>query len=268
MTTDFEVKKAFAEVVDGLEPMPDAVPAVVVRGRRSVRRRRIGSAVGSVATVGALTAGVLTVYPSERSQPPVAGGLTPVITTSATSKATPRQQTFGEFRKHLAAVLSDVLPARFGPVTAVTPESETSNGYRVTADGTTFSITFNLSKPGPGLPETTCVPGSRQVTCGTRALPGGGRAMAGHEGQTGSDITDAVLSALIHQRAVGLYIFADRSADVAPPISDKELLALAADPRFLALVKEWAAHPQWVPDESLAIRTVPHYTGTTTRPFK
>ena len=174
-----------------------------------------------------------------------------------------------------------MLPAQFGTVTAVIPEREASNGYRVTAGGRTFSITFNLTKPRPGEPSTTCEQsGPRRVviggpkplppvSCTARALPNGGRAMANHYPDTGTTLSTVTLTALVENRSAAVYVFATKSAE--PPITDKEMLDVAANPRFAGLIRAWASHPAWVVDENAqgprqTVSAPPPSTGKTPTP--
>ncbi|MFC0623836.1 hypothetical protein [Kribbella deserti] len=269
MTNDFDLKRAFDSELDGLEPMPDVVPATVVAGRRSVRRRRLAGALGGVLAGSGLVVGAVAMMPGPDTQvagpgiapppqslpstaPIPSNGSTPSNGPSGTPSSGSTAKYTGPptwFRKKIATELSAVLPDQFGPVTAVIPEREGARGYRVTAGGRTFTITFNFSKPIPGHPPTTCEPPgprNRVVSCATRVLPNGGRAMSDHHPDTGSTLSTVTLTALIHGHAVELYVFPTNS--VEPPLTDREMLDVAAAPRFAALVQEWASHPEWVVD--------------------
>lgn len=260
MTNDFDIKQAFDRELDGLEPMPDAVPGTVIAGRRRPGAAGVAALGGLMVSAGLAVAAVAVLQPGPETQvagpgigpPPQAVPSTP-STPGAGQSAKPGKYTGppDAFRKQIATELSTVLPDRFGPVTAVIPQTATSNGYRVTAGGKTFAITFNLVKPMPGQPSTTCGPqgpGSPVASCATRLLPDGGRAMSDHQPDSRTKKSTVTLTALIRGRSVSLYFFADKSAE--PPLSDQEMLDVAAEPRFSALIQSWASHPEWVPDES------------------
>jgi hypothetical protein len=289
MQMDSEMKELLGRVVDPLDEMPDVVSAVLVRGARSVRRRRAaGAVVGTAASVG-MVAGTVALA---TGQAPSSGGFTPAASgglaqptagsnrasASATPTGAPAPQSrptrgprdgktevmangkpvpaaLKQFHLKAAGVLDTVLPARFGTVTAL---QSTVHGYRVTAGGSTYAITFRVDAVAKATPATCGRPDPKGPTCVQRTLPNGSTATAsrlltGIAG--GKNVLLPELRTAVPGHEVALYLFADESNGSLPPISSTELLDLAANPRFTALVDEWAAQPTWTGWETSASAT-------------
>ncbi|MEU9184680.1 hypothetical protein AB0D14_08950 [Streptomyces sp. NPDC048484] len=93
--------EALGELRAGAEPpMPDLVPAAVTRGRRIRRRRRIGTALGAVATVAAVAF----------------GGVTLLAPTPSQGRSLPAAERTVWYPS--LALLRSVVPARLGTVQA------------------------------------------------------------------------------------------------------------------------------------------------------
>jgi hypothetical protein len=255
MTLD--MKQELTRSLDGLEPMPDLVPAVLAEGPRMVRRRRVLVSAGAVLSTLAVVAAAVTVARLAQSEPPVA----PAVTL----RPIPTVLGYDEFLGYAGETLSALLPEQFEDV-RVDPGAETGN-LSVRAGGATFPITFELSGPmadfpGPG---TRCAPqvpldkGSVRIEpdndeCQVRELATGGLAMVRRQSSRQAQSTEngvlvvrpagyrsASLNVDHHGLGLRLAIFPDQVKGSAP-IDGDQLLAIAEDPRMTRLLDIWATH--------------------------
>lgn len=282
--TDTELRDLMERAVQPLEPMPDAVPEVLVTGRRSVRRRRALAAtsavIGTAATVAAVTGLVNLTGGSNGTEAPVAGSpgnpATRAPGANATGQATrepgpagrnvpstgtpsapgsaetpkgdgrPVSEAMRDYHRRVAPVLDKALPDRFGKVTA----DRLIHGFTVRTGDRKYAITFRVDAE-PGIKPVRCESDGAKgpTSCVARTLPNGWRAVASH--QPTSVMPDNTVLPLpqvettYRGHRISLFMFNDERYAERVPITDNEMLDIFADPGFAAAIDEWASHPDW-----------------------
>jgi hypothetical protein len=282
--TDTELKDLMERAVQPLEPMPDAVPEVLVTGRRSVRRRRalaaVGAMTGTAATVAAVTGLVNLTGGSNGGEAPAAGpggtvtasrapgpagsnatGAATRAPDSNVSSGTPSapagsdqdkgdgravSQAMRDYHRRVAPVLDKALPDRFGKVTA----ERLVHSFTVRKGDRKYAITFRVDAEAGVQPPRCEADGAKGPTsCLARTLPNGWRAVGSHQ-PTSAMPDDTVLplpqvETTYRGHRVSLFMFNDQRYAERVPISDNEMLDIFADPAFAAAIVEWASHPDW-----------------------
>lgn len=273
--TDMELRDLLERTVQPLDPMPDAVPDVLVTGRRSIRRRRALAAgtavVGTAATVAAVTGVVNLADGPNGTEAPVAGspgtsatptpGPTGADATARASRAPstptpgpdqdkgegrPVPQAMRDYHRRVAPVLDKALPDRFGTVTA----GSLVHAFTVRMGGRTYPITFRVDA-APDAQPPRCEPDGAKgpTSCVERTLPNGWRAVGSH--QPAGVLPDNTVLPLPQvdttygTHRVSLYLFNDPRYVEPVPISDNEMLDIFADKDFAGAIVEWASHPDW-----------------------
>jgi hypothetical protein len=265
--------------VEPLDTMPDAVPEVLSEGRRSVRRRRIAAAAGTIAGAAAGIAAVIavsTLTSGTVAEAPVAGSSLPTARSTAPSApatptgrssvlpkdreaadptATPPELiTFS--RDVVAPALDRALPRRLGTVTINRAHGDVGY-FTISAGAKTYEVQFFVSKRPVGYPEqifrcsdyTDPAPGEpdRFASCTERTLPDGMRAVAVSEkiSQSGPELVALRAMTIYRDRLVELSLYPSETAPRDVPISRAEMLDALADPELAAAYHQWATHPGW-----------------------
>lgn len=253
--------------VEPLDTMPDAVPEVLVAGRRSVRRRRTAAAIGSIAGAAAGVAAIVAVAGltgGTSAQPPAASAATSATTAVKPSEATPTgrrptttrtvpydQAGLDAFLRGLSPTLDKALPDRFGRVS-----QDHGNTYKVRTGTTTVTLSFRVEdlrmpvtrlsscRQLDGAPET-----ERIKSCADRTLPDGSFARAAGETtgvHEGLSMTMPTVVTIYRHRLVSVDLIVDEAHPRPIPISNREMLDILADPGVRAAYQTWAAHPEWI----------------------
>jgi hypothetical protein len=260
--------------VEPLDTMPDAVPEVLVEGRRSVRRRRIAAAAGTIAGAAAGVAAVIavsTLTGGTAADAPVAGSPSPTAqSTVPSAPATPGKgrsilpkdppanppALIAFSRDVVAPALDQALPSRFGSVTVNRAHGDVGY-FTISAGAKTYEAQFFVSKRPAGYPEqifrcseyTDPAPGEpdRFAACTERTLPDGMRAVAVNEkiSQSGPELVALRAMTIYRDKLVELSLYPSETAPREVPISRAEMLNALADAELAAAYHEWATHPGW-----------------------
>ncbi|MET9950246.1 hypothetical protein ABZ135_01675 [Streptomyces sp. NPDC006339] len=244
---------------EDLPPLPDLAPLAVREGRR--RRARARLAVAATA-FGAVTAGALglTLLPGADPAPatPAAvpsatgasaspGGSYPPVVVEETPGVTPPDNPDGlagaererraAHQQRVAALLDELLPPK---VTAIRPVKDQVAVYRITAGGTSFRMTVSVRptddralRPCVNLPE-------HRVVCEAVAFDGDREAHLLSMPVDGQDTLGSYVNFLYGGSRVGLSV---EPQGASAPVTPRQLLAVAEDPRFLDLVRRADASP-------------------------
>ncbi|MGW6243331.1 hypothetical protein [Streptomyces roseolus] len=265
MDTDetFPLRDVLDRAADALPPLPDLVPLAVREGRRRRARARFATA---AAAFGAVTAGALGLTllpgngpaPAMPAAPPSSPGVSasPSVSPDASYPPVVVEETPGVpppdnpdglseaererravHQQRVAALLDELLPAK---VTGIRPVKDKVAGYRITADGTTFHLAVSVRRSDDlTLDECPDRPDPR-IVCETVAFGGD------HEAQLLSLATNEPGTAASYVRFVygGSRVrLSVEPEGVSSPVTPRQLLAVAEDPRFLDLVEEADARP-------------------------
>jgi hypothetical protein len=240
--SDQQLKDLLVHLTDPVPDMDDAVPVSLVRGRRSVRRRR-----GAVAGAGLVAAGLVVVGVVAAANQVGNGEQSFAGPPAATPwQEPPISSEQRQYQRTVAAELDRLLPARFGKVTA----DSDFEGYRVPVGDADFPIMFRVGKPQrAGAP--ACVKDGTAQSCVAKVIqPGGYPVTARHEvlhDNAGRKTAFPAARLLYQGKEVELIIFPVITSSTSVPISDQELLAVVSNPAFLDLVDEWASRQEWMP---------------------
>jgi hypothetical protein len=278
--TDTELKDLMERAIQPLEPMPDAVPEVLVTGRRSIRRRRAlaaGTAVlGTAATVVAVTGLVSLTGASNGTEAPAAGpgtALTPTPTASTTAPARPSTRSTEHSdqpgsrksatpwnppaelvafnRGVVVPAIDRALPSRFGTVRT---DGEVGR-FTISNGGKKYEAQFYVVNRPAGYPEqifscdkyTDPLPGEpdRFASCTQRVLPDGMRAVAVNEdiSQTAEDLVALRALTIYRDKLVELSLYPSETEPRAVPITRAEMLDALEG--LAATYHEWATRPGW-----------------------
>ncbi|GGY25398.1 hypothetical protein GCM10010363_02070 [Streptomyces omiyaensis] len=260
METDenIRLRQALEHAAAELPPLPDLAPLAVREGRR--RRARARFAVATTA-FGAVTAGALGIALPPGSDPAPAtpaavpsspapsaspGASYPPVVVEATPGVTPPDNPDGlspaererraAHQQRVAALLDELLPEK---VTGIRPVKDEVAVYRITAGGASFRMAVSVRPTDEPLAPCPDLPEERGV-CETVAFDGDREAQLMAMPVNGPDTTGSYLRFSYGKSRVLLSV--DPEA-VSAPVTPRELLDVAADPRFLDLVEDTDARP-------------------------
>ncbi|MGV9242210.1 hypothetical protein [Streptomyces sp. NPDC003710] len=265
------VRDAMERTVEELPPLQDLVPAAVAQGRRRRTRARLALAAGIACVAGAVVCGSLTlpvgndarttVRPATNGTPSASASpdrvqepepyRTPVhiAPTSDDERATAHlpaaeRKRRAEFQQRAAVLLDKLLPDAVGLIRPV--DLEVWRYQAETADGTVFPVIFSVrpSGGGSGLKSCPADPGAlKGGSCEQATLPGGAKAISLRVFADSAETMATEVHFPYGHSDVTLVIDPAQGARASAPVTGKELLAAAADPRFLELVRRADAHP-------------------------
>ncbi|MCX5227942.1 hypothetical protein ABZY16_26495 [Streptomyces sp. NPDC006553] len=245
---------------DGLPPLPDLAPLAVREGLR--RRTRARLAVVTTA-FGAATAGALglTLLPGANTgvaMPavvPTTGALPggapsthyPSVVVEETPGVTPpdnpdglpeaERKRLAAHQQRVAALLDDLLPAT---VTEIRPVKDNVRWYRITSGGETFHATVSV-RPTDDRTLEPCLPApAKRLTCEAVTIDGNRQAQLRSMPVNTSDTTGSYVTFLYGGSRVTLSVDPE---NVSAPVTPRQLLAVAEDPRFLDLVRDTDENP-------------------------
>jgi hypothetical protein len=251
-----ELKDLFGRVVEPIDEMPNLVPRVVAAGQRSVRRRRIGGSVLAAAAGAAVVVSVVLVDRLPGGGSPVGPAGQPIQdgqpgpTSKTGQDASPRRSladgtgtadchtteegntmangkpvsdALRQFHVRSAPVLEAVLPEQVDTVEAM-PQMQS---FCLTTNGRRYALTLRVDAV-PVAEEGRCTADAR-MPCSEGRLPNGHWAVA----------WDSHARTILAGHVVTIDVFGPA------PITAEDLLDAMADPRFTAMVDEWASHPAW-----------------------
>ncbi|AJF66683.1 hypothetical protein [Streptomyces vietnamensis] len=212
------LRDAMDRTTVGLPPLPDLAPLAVREGRR--RRARARFAVGAAA-VGVLAVGVLGLTLLPRPGADVTG-----VATHTGTETDAERERVAEHQRKAAALLDELLPAK---VTAVRPVRDEVAGYWITVDGETYPLVFSVRR-SPVLRDCEdCAKDTRLRTGSISEWP---------------DKTSVQYRYRTSRVELSVYAgTSGKAGTAAAPLKARDFSAVAADPRFLALVKDADARP-------------------------
>ncbi|WP_329621807.1 hypothetical protein OG357_16165 [Streptomyces sp. NBC_01255] len=239
------LRDAMDRTTDGLPPLPDLVPLAVREGRRRRARSRftVGAAAFAVVTAGALGLTLLPGTTAPAVSTPATGGATysyPPVVVEETPGITPPDNPEGlspaererraQYQQKMAALLDELLPAT---ITDISPVKDRTPEYRITAGGETFRMVASV-RPGNEMSLLYCENKPKDApTCeeDTRL----------RSGPMSEWPTWRVTKQYWYRKSVvALIVYAGKAE---APVTLRDLVDVAEDPRFLELVKEADARP-------------------------
>ncbi|MDF6044163.1 hypothetical protein LRD69_18875 [Streptomyces sp. JH14] len=274
------IRSAMAEAAEGAPPLPDLVPVALVQGRRRRARARVavGTGVAAVLALGTFGAtlpswgtgsvagqvgaapgapdgtAMPTPVPTGPSRTPVHVEPTPGESSMAGLPAAERRRQ-EQFQQQAAALLDTLLPAGFG---TVRPVDLAVSRYQGGSNGRVFPVVFSVRPTGgsadaPG--EAPCRDNPKKMfQCKEAKLPDGRVARvvsaAGNQ-KDGRTIVGVSLRFVYGDSTVLLSADGDDSAMVSAPVTADQLLGVAGDSRFLALVRYAETFPMEPKQESV-----------------
>lgn len=277
------VRVAMERAAEGAPPLPDLVPAAVAQGRSRRTRARAAAGAGVTAVValgvfgatlplwGADEGGAVRPARSWSAAARATEATPPTVTEAPRADRSPvhvepspgessmadlpaaeraRQESF---QQKVARLLDELLPRGFG---TVRPVDLAVSRYQAAEDRSTFPVVLSVrprGDAGEGPEPLACRDNPvKGFQCKQATLPGGLKARAitaavGSSGAQGARRSQTVtgVDVTFHYRdsAVRLSVTGDDSTMVSAPVSADELLAVAADARFLELVAYADSHP-------------------------
>ncbi|MCX4982704.1 hypothetical protein [Streptomyces sp. NBC_00572] len=245
---------------DGLPPLPDLAPLAVREGRR--RRTRVRLAIVTTA-FGAVTAGALglTLLPgantgvampavvptSTGATPSAAPSSYPSVVVEETPGVTPpdnpdglsgpERERLAAHQQRVAALLDDLLPTT---VTEIRPVKDNVRWYRITSGGETFHTTVSIRPTDDRTLEPCRSEPTRKVTCDTVTFDGNREAHLVSMPVNTSETLGSYVTFLYDGSRVRLSV---EPESVSAPVTPRQLLDVAEDPRFLDLVRDMDENP-------------------------
>ncbi|MFF5917889.1 hypothetical protein ACFY8C_06060 [Streptomyces flavochromogenes] len=246
---------------DDLPPLPDLAPLAVREGRR--RRTRARLAIVTTA-FGAVTAGALglTLLPGANTGvampaavPPSTGATPgaapsthyPSVVVEETPGVTPpdnpdglpeaERERLAAHQQRVAALLDDLLPAT---VTEIRPVKDNVRWYRITAGGKTFQTTVSVRPTDDRTLEPCLSAPARKFTCEAVTFAGNREAQLRSMPVNTSDTMGSDVTFLYGGSRVTLSVAPE---NVSAPVTPRQLMTVAEDPRFLDLVRDTDEHP-------------------------
>ncbi|MFF5975637.1 hypothetical protein ACFY7C_29420 [Streptomyces sp. NPDC012769] len=253
------LRDALDRTAEDLPPLPDLAPLAVRQGRKRRARARLAVV---TAAFGAVTAGALgltllpgtdpapampAVVPSSAvgsgspgaSHPPVVveetPGVTPPDNPDGLSPA--ERERRAEHQQRVAALLDELLPPT---VTAIRPVKDEVAVYRITAGGTSFRMTVSV-RPTDDRALKPCpdVAGGK-IVCEAVGFDGDREAHLLSMPVDEADTLGSYVNFLYGKSRVLLSV---DPQGASAPVTPRQLLAVAEDPRFLDLVRQADASP-------------------------
>ncbi|MFF1507872.1 hypothetical protein [Streptomyces sp. NPDC058326] len=255
-TDDISLLRSTMErTADDLPPLPDLAPLAVREGRRRRTRARIAivtTAFGAV-TAGALGLTLLPGSSPELTTPaavPSSPGTSATagpsmtyapVTIEATPGVTPPDNPEGlsepererraAHQQRVAALLDELLPAT---VTEIRPVKDEVHVYRIASGGETFRMTVSVRPFGVNGPKPCVDKPVRGFRCEEVTFDGNREAQLVSMAVNEPDTWGSYLSFRYSGSRVLLSVDPD---EVSAPVSPRQLLTVAEDPRFLDLVR-------------------------------
>ncbi|MFF3565913.1 hypothetical protein ACFYXS_38400 [Streptomyces sp. NPDC002574] len=269
------VRGAMERTLADLPPVHDLVPAAVAQGRRRRARTRVLAAAGVACAVAAVVFGSVTLPAGSGGRTtvrPAASG-TPAPRESSETYRTPvhieptsdGEETMADlpsaerarredFQQQAAALLDKLLPKAVGLIRPVDLEVRRYEGQA--EDGRVFPVIFSVrpSDDGSGgRPPCTDAPGGlKGGSCERATLPGGIEAASYRLRVNSAETTSTTVYFSYGDSDVALAVYPDDDAAVSAPVTNKELLAVVGDSRFLDLVRYADENPMQERQASIA----------------
>ncbi|MFD9359902.1 hypothetical protein [Streptomyces sp. NPDC060031] len=249
------VRDAMERTVAELPPVHDLLAGALAQGRRRRARARLAVAAGVACVAGAVVfgsvllpggggGGATTVRPAASDVPE------PYRTPVHIEPTSEGQQTMADlppaererqeqFQQRVAALLDKRLPDAVG---LIRPIDVNVRRYQGEAEGgKVFPVIFSVRPAGEGSAPKSCteVPQGqvKDGTCRQATLPGGIRAISYRMLSDGPGTTATLVSFSYGRSDVTLTVTPDTKATASAPVTSEEILAAAADPAFLDLVR-------------------------------
>ncbi|MEV8534442.1 hypothetical protein [Streptomyces sp. NPDC051211] len=259
------VRDAMERTVAELPTVHDLVPTAVAQGRRRRLRARLGTATVVACVAGAVVFGVgalplggggeTTIRPAATGTPAPSESLAPSPVPEPKPYRTPvhieptssdepsmanlpaaERERREQFQQRAALLLDELLPDAVG---LIRPIDLNVNHYQgETKDGKAFRIIFSVRPSGGGSPLKSCPEKTAVVKdCERATLPGGRQAIAFSFLSDSPGTTATLVQFSYGNSDVSLTVNPDPAAKATAPVTSKQLLTAAGDPRFLDLVQ-------------------------------
>lgn len=247
------VRDAMERASDDLPPLPDLTGPALAEGRRRRSRARLALAAGVLCAAVLGTAGAVTLTGGGHAAPAPPAAATPTATHPPTASATPEpvhiEPTPGErsmadlpaaerrrqesFQQQAVGVLQELLPDGIGTVQRT---DLNVRQYQVTQGEKQFVLIFSVRPHDPDRTSKPCAD-VKGMVCATAALPDSVEAEAITMPMGSGDVTGTFVSFEYGRSDVSLALNPDETSNTSAPVTNDQLLAVAAAPAFLDLVR-------------------------------
>ncbi|MGX6742929.1 hypothetical protein [Streptomyces peucetius] len=245
------VRDAMDRASADLPPLPDLAGPALAEGRRRKSRTRLAVASGVLCLAALGTAGAVSLTGGGHSAPapPAAATVTPTPTASPLPEPVHIEPTPGEesmadlpdaertrqenFQQQAVGVLQELLPEGIGTVQRTDIDVRQ---YQVTKGGKKFVLIFSVRPHDASRSSKPCAD-VKGVVCKTATLPGGVEAEAITMPMDSGEVTGTWVAFRYGGSDVSLSLDPDAASNTSAPVTNDQLLAVAAAPAFLHLVR-------------------------------
>lgn len=245
------VRDAMDRASADLPPLPDLAGPALAEGRRRKSRTRLAVASGVLCLAALGTAGAVSLTGGGHSAPapPAAATVTPTPTASPLPEPVHIEPTPGEesmadlpdaertrqenFQQQAVGVLQELLPEGIGTVQRTDIDVRQ---YQVTKGGKKFVLIFSVRPHDASRSSKPCAD-VKGVVCKTATLPDGVEAEAITMPMDSGEVTGTWVAFRYGGSDVSLSLNPDAASNTSAPVTNDQLLAVAAAPAFLDLVR-------------------------------
>ncbi|MER5932918.1 hypothetical protein [Streptomyces sp. NPDC002054] len=261
------VRDAMERTVAELQSVHDLVPTAIAQGRRRRMRARLAIAGVVAAAAGAVVFGSValpaagggetTIHPAATGTPAPGKSLAPVpvpepkpyrtpVHIAPTSSDEPsmsdlpsaERERREQHQQRAALLMEELLPDAVGLIRPV--DLNVTHYQGETKDGKVYPVIFSVRPPNGSSRLTSCPEDARIVkagSCARATLPGGIQAIAFSFTTDSPETTATTVQFSYGKSEVSLTINPDPKGKASAPVTSNQLLAAAADSRFLDLVR-------------------------------
>lgn len=237
----------------GLPPLPDLSGPALAEGRRRRGRTRLAIASGVLAVAAIGTAGAVTLSGGGPSASPPAASASPSYPPAASAspslplhiEPTPGEESMADlpaeertrqeqFQQRAVGVLRELLPEGIGTVRRT---DLNVTRYQVTKGDKEFVLIFSVRPHDPGRSQKPCLDAVKGMVCEEATLPGGIEAQATTMPMNSGTVTGTAVNFRYGDSDVSLWLNPHDASNTSAPVTNDQLLAVAAAPAFLDLVR-------------------------------
>jgi hypothetical protein len=258
------VRDAMDRASADLPPLPDLTGPALAEGRRRKSRTRLAIASGVLTVVAIGTAGALALpggghsaaappAATSSASPPAASASPSSPPTASASPSfppvhiepTPGEESMADlpaaertrqedFQRRAVGVLQELLPEGIG---AVQRTDLNVSRYQVTKGEKEFVLIFSVRPRDPGRSQKPCLDAVKGMVCKDATLPGGIEAQAVTMPMDSGEVTATSVNFRYGGSDVSLWLNPHDASNTSAPVTNDQLLAVAAAPAFLDLVR-------------------------------
>ena len=252
------VRDAMDRASDDLPPLPDLVGPALTEGRRRRFRTRLAIASGLLTVAAIGTAGAVAGLPGGGHTAPAAPAATvspspphPSTVSPAPSfppihiEPSPGEKSMADlpeaerarqegFQQQAVGVLQELLPEGIGTVQRTDLDV---TRYQVTKGEKEFVLIFSVRPGDPSRSQKPCLDAVKGMVCKKATLPGGIEAEATTAPMNSGEVTGTWVSFHYGSSDVSLWLNPHDASNTSAPVTNDQLLAVAADPAFLDLIR-------------------------------